>query len=96
MPSSFFSSHEDHLDPALFVGEKLRPDVRNALLQMLYGHLEYHYQEPDAWSNLWIAGSAVSYQWAANQNPGDLDMLIGIDYVLFRKTNATFRGLSDV
>lgn len=95
--STYFAKHTEHLDPSLFIDEeRLRPDVRNSLLTLLYGHLEIKYAQPDSWSLAWLAGSAISYQWQANRDPGDLDVLIGVDYVLFRKTNPTFRGLSDV
>ena len=48
------------------------------------------------WSRVWIAGSGVSYQWSAAREPGDLDVLIGVDYLQFRKANPEYLGLSDV
>jgi len=49
----------------------------------------------ESWSHVWLAGSGVSHQWAANRDPGDLDCLIGIDYARFRESNTRFTGLSD-
>jgi hypothetical protein len=42
-----------------------------------------------------LAGSAVSYQWSADREPADLDCLVGVDFVQFRKANPEFRGLLD-
>jgi hypothetical protein len=38
----------------------------------------------------------VSYQWAAERSPGDLDCLVGVDYIGFRADNPDYQGLSDV
>ena len=48
------------------------------------------------WTRVWIAGSGVSYQWSAAREPGDLDVLIGINYIQFRKAHPEYQGLTDV
>jgi hypothetical protein len=79
----------------LFRNDKLQSSVRLAVLQLLFNHLNDNYTGGEAWSRVWLAGSGVSYQWAANREPGDLDCLIGIDYPRFRESNNRFAGLSD-
>jgi len=37
----------------------------------------------------------VSYQWSAARQPGDLDCLVGVDFVQFRQANPAYRGLTD-
>jgi hypothetical protein len=64
-------------------------------LQLLFNHLNSKYTGAESWSHVWLAGSGVSYQWAANRDPGDLDCLIGIDYPRFRQSNIRFIGLSN-
>jgi hypothetical protein len=41
--------------------------------------------------DVWLAGSAVSYQWSAAREPGDLDVLIGVDYIQFRKAHPEYK-----
>jgi hypothetical protein len=93
--TSYFSQPEEELDPQLFTGTVLKGWVRNGILQLLFGFLNEHYRHPDLWSHPWIAGSAVSYQWSAHRDPGDMDVLIGVDYIQFRKAHPEFVGLSD-
>jgi hypothetical protein len=69
--------------------------VRSAVLQLLFNHLDKNYTAGSAWAHVWLAGSAVSYQWASHRDPADLDCLIGIDYRSFRQSNNRFTGLSD-
>ena len=94
--TSYFSEPEKTLDPVLFDGEKIKPCVRNSLLRMLYEFLSKTYQTPQAWCTTWLAGSAVSYQWKVQREPGDLDVLIGVDYQTFRRTHPDYMGLTDV
>jgi hypothetical protein len=93
--TSYFSNPETSLDPGLFVDTKIKPWVRNSLLRMLNDFLTKKYSQPYSWSTVWIAGSGVSYQWSAQRSPGDLDVLIGVDYETFRKTHTDYMGLSD-
>lgn len=93
--TSYFSTPAESLDPKLFDGDHLKPWARSKLLGMLMAHLVHHFNEPDRWAQAWIAGSGVSFQWEASRDPGDLDILVGIDYVEFRATNPEFHGMSD-
>jgi len=93
--TSYFSQPADELDPQLFTNTTIRGSIRNGLLQLLFGFLNETYRHPDLWTRVWIAGSAVSYQWEADREPSDLDVLIGIDYIQFRKAHPEYVGLGD-
>ena len=94
--TSYFSAPEQNLDAELFSGTTLKGWVRNGLLQKLFDFLNATYRHPDLWTTVWLAGSAVSFQWSAQREPGDLDVLIGVDYIQFRKAHPEYLGLSDV
>jgi len=94
--TSYFSTPETELDPRLFVGTNLNGWVRNGILQLLFGFLNETYRHPDLWTHVWLAGSGVSYQWSAAREPGDLDVLIGIDYIQFRRAHPEYSGLTDM
>jgi len=83
------------LDPKLFEGRVLRAWARNGIMSLLMDFLKLHYRHPELWTQPWLAGSAVSYQWEAAREPGDLDCLIGVDFIQFRRANPEFAGLSD-
>lgn len=93
--SGYFSSPEDNLDPRLFDGDHIKPDVRNWILNTLYTFWGDRYHRPKTWSTAWIAGSGISYQWAAGRGNGDLDVLIGVDYDAFFAANPKFAGLDE-
>lgn len=92
--SGYFSDPEDHLDTRLFDGDRIKPEVRRWILNTLYSFWGDRYHQPKAWSTVWIAGSGISYQWSAGRGNGDLDILIGVDYVGFFEANPKFAGLS--
>jgi hypothetical protein len=94
-PTSYFSSPADSLDPRLFDGRQLKATVRQGIVQALNESLGKEYRHPEFWTHPWLAGSGVSYQWQAERNPGDLDCLVGIDFVQFRQANPEYRGLLD-
>lgn len=93
--TSYFSEPENFLDPRLFEGTKMHPEVRQELSDTLMSHLSTHYSKPELWAKAWLAGSGASYQWSADRDPGDLDMLVGIDYPNFRMHNDRYVRLSD-
>jgi len=93
--TSYFSAPEAELDPKLFSGDQLKGWVRNGIMQLLFDFLHEVYRNADTWTHVWIAGSGVSYQWSAARQPGDLDVLIGIDYINFRRANPEYAGLGD-
>ena len=94
--TSYFSAPETELDPKLFSEKTLKGWVRNGILQLLFGFLNEKYRNSNLWAHVWIAGSGVSYQWSAARQPGDLDVLIGVNYIQFRRAHPEFAGLGDV
>lgn len=93
--TSYFSVPAAGLDPRLFRNGRLDSSVRSAILQLLLNHLNALYTGAEGWTTAYLAGSGVSYQWAAHREPGDLDCLLAINYTSFRQSNSRFRGLSD-
>jgi len=93
--TSYFSAPANTLDPTLFEGRNLRSWVRSGIQSILNDFLGQRFRHSELWAHPWLAGSAVSYQWSANRTPGDLDCLIGINPVQFRKANPEFAGLTD-
>jgi hypothetical protein len=93
--TSYFSRPSTQLDPKLFDNEGLKPWVRTGVLSMLFDYLGKNFSSPHNWTKVWLAGSGVSYQWEAARAPGDLDCLVGINYVFFRQTNQDYIGYSD-
>lgn len=93
--TSYFSTPGAGLDPRLFRSGKLVPAVRSSILRILFDHLRNYFRYPEAYCHVWLAGSAVSYQWTAARKPADLDCLIGINYLQFRQSNPEYKGYSD-
>jgi hypothetical protein len=93
--TSYFSTSTAGLDPRLFRDGKFIPAVRSSILRILLDYLKANYQSPEAWTTVWLAGSAVSYQWTAARKPADLDCLIGINYLMFRQANEKYKAFSD-
>ena len=93
--TSYFSRPGGSLDPNLFDGLHLKGFIRNGLLTLLIHHLMDNYMGPEYWAVAWLAGSGVSFQWEAARDPGDLDVLVGVDYVEFRRANPGYSGMSD-
>lgn len=94
--SGYFSQPQAELDPALFDGDHLKPAVRDGLLYTLGQHLSAQYVIEAHWAHVWLAGSGVTYQWAADRGNGDLDVLFSIDVASFETVNPQFRGWSEV
>jgi hypothetical protein len=95
LPTSYFSEPAQELDPKLFEGRSLRSQIRQGIVSILHDFLHRSYRHADLWVHPYLAGSGVSYQWSADRMPGDLDCLMSVDFVQFRKANPEFRGLSD-
>lgn len=93
--TSYFSAPSSTLDPKLFEGTHLQSWVRSGILGLLFDYLAKEYASPHSWTHVWLAGSGVSYQWEAARSPGDLDCLVGVDYITFRRTNPDFATFSD-
>jgi len=95
IPTSYFSAPAQELDPKLFEGRHMRSWARTGVLTVLKDFLALKYRHSDLWAHAWIAGSGVSYQWQAAREPRDLDCLVGVNFVQFRKANPEFAGLLD-
>jgi len=93
--TSYFSTPAATLDPTLFQGRQLRSWVRQGIHSLLNGFLSRKYHHAELWTHPWLAGSGVSYQWSAARQPADLDCLVGVNFIQFRKANPSFTGLSD-
>lgn len=101
--SSFFAKPDQTLDPHLFLrmhGDyRLWPEVRSWILTTLYEFWKQKgYRDPTHWSRVWIAGSGATYQWNAARSvgePGDLDVLVGVDFPAFWTANPAFHGLGE-
>lgn len=93
--TSYFSEPSSTLDPTLFENRKIRSWVRQSILELLHNFFQQHYRHSELWAHPWLAGSGVSYQWAAHRSPGDLDCLVGVDAIQFRKANPEYTGLTD-
>ena len=93
--TSYWSEPSAGLDPALFVGTHIKPWVRNSIIGLVHDHFARQQYEGADWYTVWLAGSGVSYSWAAARQPGDLDCLIGINFVALRGSNPSLRGLGD-
>lgn len=99
--TSYFSEHAETLDPTLFDGNRLKPEVRLWMLRLIHtvlsesplkSALSGSFLHPESWVRIWVAGSGVSYQWQAN---GDLDLMVGVDFVQLRRANPAYAGLTD-
>jgi hypothetical protein len=93
--TSYFSTPGAGLDPRLVRNGKIVPTVRSAIIRVLFEHLKNHYYNPEAYLHVWLAGSAISYQWTSARTPADLDCLVGVNYLLFRQSNPKYKALSD-
>ena len=93
--TSYFSEPSSTLDPTLFDGQTLKSWVRQGIQQLLSDFFNHEYRHSELWAHPWLAGSGVSYQWSAARHPSDLDCLVGVDYIQFRKANPEYAGLTD-
>jgi hypothetical protein len=98
--SSFFAKPTGDFDPSIIDNSSgsVRPDVREWLLSRLYGFWAARYHAPRHWSTVWIAGSGLTHQWSASRSvgePGDLDVLIGVDFPRFYAANPRFRQIPE-
>ena len=95
--SSYFSEPADQLDPSLFEGMTLKQDVQKWLLNTLVAGLVRYLDMRGAheWLRAWLAGSGVTYQWAADRGNGDLDVLFGVDMPAFVHYNPDYHGVPE-
>lgn len=92
--SGYFSRPQHILDPQLFDGTELKPSVREQILEPFFSHMETMTKNPRNWIMLWLAGSGITYQWAANRGNGDLDVMLGFDFGKFVTDNPDYGYMS--
>lgn len=86
----YFASPSPVLDPHLFTGDILSPEVRSFVTRTtLTAFRDFGLTSVRRWLSIWLTGSGVSYQWGN----GDLDVIIGVDYGRFTKANPEFAGV---
>jgi hypothetical protein len=93
--SSYFEQPHRTLDPSLFDGIHLRPEVRERLLVELEDGLSKHLDLTgiNEWLHAWLAGSGITYHWEGGE--GDLDVLFGVDMLRFVHWNPNFTGVPE-
>lgn len=93
--SSYFAHPERTLDPKLFSGTKMKPEIEAELKTILDDFWRPRYNSPERWSKLYLAGSSASYQWHDAPGLGDLDMLVGVNFPKFLDDNPLYRVMSE-
>ncbi len=95
--SGYFSEPAATLDPSLFDGTHLKDDVRQWLiLTLAHGLASYlDLSGVNEWLHAWLAGSGITYQWAADRGNGDLDVLFGVDMARFVHFNPDYQGIPE-
>jgi hypothetical protein len=89
----FFGPGKHNLNPQLFDGTHLRPEIRQELLGLLNTFWAPKYGDTwQTWARVYLAGSAISYWWGDNN---DLDTLVGIDYNHARRLCRPLSHLTD-
>lgn len=92
--SGYFSRPQIILDPQLFDGVRLKSHVKEQLLHAYFDHMKTMANGAEQWTMLWLVGSGIGYQWAADRGNGDLDVLLGFDYDKFVEMNPRFQYMS--
>lgn len=93
-PQGYFARPERTLDPRVIAPDgMMRDDVRQAVMRMLYDFWNRRYNAAESWSTVWIAGSALAWQW--DRAGADLDVLVGVDMAAFLANNLQFSGLNE-
>jgi hypothetical protein len=98
----FFDPPQVGLDPLIWEGERLKTDVRDAIVRFWTGVLGDGWQ---SWAKVFITGSATSYQWGTGwQHPWlgshqlqtfpDVDSHLVIDYSAVRAARPMWAGMS--
>jgi len=94
--SGYLSHPSSSLDPNLFDGDHLKSEVQSHVLNVLNRWFTTKgFKSIDSWLHAWIAGSSISYQWAADRGNGDIDVLFGIDMGPFIRSNQEYSELGE-
>ncbi|MFH8483155.1 hypothetical protein [Streptomyces sp. NPDC018055] len=88
----FFAPGKKDLDPRLFDGDRMHPEIRQHLLSLLNSFWAPKYGDTwQSWARVYLAGSEASHFYGND----DLDVLIGIDYDAARHHVDAFTGEPD-
>lgn len=102
LTKGFFDPPQAGLDPLVWDDDRLKEDVRDAILGFWDGVLGEDWQ---GWARVYITGSATSYQWGTGWNHPwlgshqtqtfpDVDTHLVIDYAKVRKARPMWAGMS--
>lgn len=94
----YWAPNSAQTDQRLFDGDRLRPEVRKDVLDRLGAFFDAHgYKGWREWTKVYFAGSqAAKWLDADGKGNGDFDILIGINWPLFRDGHPEFEGKSDL
>lgn len=91
-----FAPPQSTLDPDLFDGMIMRPEVRDYVHGTLVSALEgMGLRGVNDWLYLWVIGSSMSYQWHEQTGQPDIDATFAADMPVFRSANPDWAGLTD-
>lgn len=90
--AGMFDRGSDHLDPRVFDGDRLKSEMRAAIIETLDGYWGPLYGNWQRWAMVYVAGSAASYWWSSDT---DLDILIGVDMTELRRQRPQNIGVSE-
>jgi hypothetical protein len=93
--SSYFTAPKARLDPNLFSGSYVKEEVKNTILHDVTSFLSRYFVSPVSWIKVYLAGSSASYQWHDTSGRGDLDILVGVDFPAFRRSNSNWSPFPD-
>ena len=81
-----FAPTKESLDPRLFRGDEMLPEVRDVLMAKMDDFMDLLglHSWPD-WARMYLAGSEASLWWGNN----DFDILVGVEYDTFRHVNSS-------
>lgn len=88
----YWGPNSDHNDQRLFDGDHLRPEVSHDVMARVGSSLS-RYKGWPTWTKVYFAGSEAATWEPFN---GDFDILIGIDWPVFRKDNPKVTGTDAV
>lgn len=96
-PTERIFTHTCGLDHRLWdANEHLRPDVRSYIMQGLGSFWASRYHNWSTWSRVYFAGSEAS-EWTSDTLEGnsDFDVLVGVDFDVFRRYNSNYANLTN-
>lgn len=80
------------LDPRVFDGDRMHPEIRQSVLAALDGFWRPRYGNWAYWAKPYLAGSGASHWWDSD---ADMDILVGVDLDRLRKVRPKNQDVSD-